>query len=259
MKRTALLRKTPLAQGGASLRRSAIARGASTLGRSAPMRRGVPIKKCRETTRRSSYFEDRGYLDFLRGEQGCQIAAELDTDPRDCWERIDPDHLRAGAGGGQTAPDPMAYSACRLHHTHQHGGNGVFKGWGRRRIDALCAKLAAIAQARYYGRAVTAADLPTIRAATEAGQPTRGLFAAANDHRADRDHPPGQSVPRSRASARGHLSTALELLLPQPGVITVGSPVTLGTREGTVAELFPAVRRMAVRWLDGSLTEEDVP
>ena len=74
----------------------------------------------------------------------------------------------------------------------------------------------------------------------------------------DVDQSPGRIEQRPPASAGGHLSRALEQLLPEPGAIAVGTAVELGGREGSVLAVLPG-GRIAVRWLDGEVTDEALP
>ena len=51
----------------------------------------------------------------------------------------------------------------------------------------------------------------------------------------------------SAAPAAGHLSP-----------IAVGTPVTLGTREGAVSQVVEATGVVVVAWIDGEMTVEDL-
>jgi hypothetical protein len=147
----------------------------SSLNRSKPMARGKRIAARRATPRRSSYFADPAYLDFVRA-QPCAIARHFEL-PAWCGPS-EPDHQREGAGAGQKRPDPFAYPACRAHHECQHALTGVFTGFTRDARRAVVSALIAQSQRAFYGRALTEDDLSTVRAAVEAGVPTRGLLAA---------------------------------------------------------------------------------
>lgn len=138
------------------------------------------MKRRRATPRRSSYFRDDAYLDFVRS-QPCAIAAALGPLAGPCSSTIDPDHQREGAGMGQRSPDPCAYPACRDHHDDRHaahGRRGVFAHWSRAQLNDFIRDRVAESQTRWYGRALDDADLAAVRAAVEAGASTRGLLAA---------------------------------------------------------------------------------
>lgn len=145
-----------------------------------PIKRTAFVRRVREKPRRSSYFEDRPYLAFLRGRR-CDIARKLCLPPGSCSPIIDPDHRRQDlVGMGQRAADPLAYTACRDCHMAQHGMNGVLAGWERDAIDALIDECIAEAQAQWYGRSLDEADMQAVRLVAEGGGSTRGMFGAGD-------------------------------------------------------------------------------
>lgn len=169
-------RSKPLRRGKGLERRTRLDHGGSQIKRTGRLERHTRLKPRRDTPRRSSYFEDRPYLAWVR-LQLCAIAIAFGLDPRCCSPIVDPDHLRDGAGGGQRGPDPFAYPACRDHHRDQHTLRGPFKGWTGERRDALLAELTAISQTQWYGRPLVAVDLVVVRELAESGGLTRGMFA----------------------------------------------------------------------------------
>ena len=66
---------------------------------------------------------------------------------------------------------------------------------------------------------------------------------------------PRGAVTSSAEFSAGHLSRALEQLLPEPGAIAVGATVQLATREGAVSAVLPD-GLVTVAWLDGTTTTE---
>lgn len=155
------------------------------LNRRKPLRRGTPLARTsrlaarRATPRRSSYFRDDAYLAFVRS-QPCAIARHFALPTTSCTGPCDPDHQREGAGAGQKRPDPFAYPACRIHHDDRHAARGPWARLSRAERNHVIRVLVGASQARWYGRALTDADLSTVRAAVEAGRSTRGLFTATN-------------------------------------------------------------------------------
>lgn len=143
----------------------------------------------REEPRRSSYFRDPGYLAWLR-ERPCGVrVACLSAGiglAYECSLRIDPEHQREGIGAGQRAPDPMAWACCRRHHDQRHDGRGFFDGASLEMVRDFVRARISECQAAYYGRALDESDLPTVRAAVEAGAPTFQLFNTAAEPRGAR-------------------------------------------------------------------------
>lgn len=138
-----------------------------------PARRAKP--------RRSGYFEDPGYLDFLRTERLCGVRRVMRYPATPCSGRQEPDHRRRGVGGRQRAPDPCSHSLCHGHHMERHAhhsakNDGSFREMTHDDLDDFIDARIAEDQAAYYGRPLTDSDLPTVRSTVEAGGITRGLF-----------------------------------------------------------------------------------
>lgn len=140
----------------------------------------------RVESRRSSYFADPSYLAWLR-EQPCGVRAFAVRAgiglAHECSPTIDPEHRREGVGAGQRAADPLAWACCRRHHDQRHDGRGFFADVDRDAVRVFVRERIAEAQAAYYGRALSADDLLTVRAAVEAGRSTHRMFATAGETR----------------------------------------------------------------------------
>ncbi len=162
MKRSSLKRKTPL-------------RASNSPGKP---RKRLPAK--RATERRSSRVRDEEYLAWCR-QQPCMVREFFASIPRaadgsraqnideaieavlverleahggGCWGPTDPEHERSGGaegpGMGQKASDRRAWPCCRGHHDQRHNtASGIFKGWGRAKLDAFIRERIAEANARY--------------------------------------------------------------------------------------------------------------
>ncbi len=115
MKRSPLLRRTPLARGTSTLKRSW-------------------IKRKRPRVRDDA---DPKYRAWLR-RQNCAVPG---CPARPC----DPHHHSLlGAGMAKKAPDRFSFSLCNGHHVHGlHKLAGFFKGWTKERLrkwqDMQCA------------------------------------------------------------------------------------------------------------------------
>lgn len=120
MKRTALLRKTPLARGTSTLKRTPFARNAAPK----PRRTGPP--KVRDTRRPRVVPSALGLEHMGRvAELGCIVCLNLrlGRSPAECH------HARCFAGGGQKSTDFHTIPLCPLHH--RLGGSGVALHAGR--------------------------------------------------------------------------------------------------------------------------------
>jgi hypothetical protein len=95
--------------------------------RRSPMRRG---------TRKSKYARrprDRAYLAFVRS-LACSVSEEwpqFPAQPTPCMGPIDPDHDSRGRGLGQLSDDRTCIPLCRGHHDDRQFKRGVFKGMKR--------------------------------------------------------------------------------------------------------------------------------
>jgi hypothetical protein len=204
----------------------------ATLTRKTPLARTSRLPRRRATPRRSSRVENPHYLAWLR-EQPCGVPYLLKVAAGPCGGPVDPEHKREGVGMGQRASDADAWACCRVHHDQRHDGRGVFATMTRAELRLFIRLQIKMCLAAYTAHL---ASLPST-----ATSPTGSSTAA-----------------RLPAPAGEQLSSALEQLLPEPGAIAVGTPVTLGTREGTVSAVLPG-GRFAVRWLDGEITDEALP
>lgn len=112
MKRTQLLRKTPLKA-------------------SKPMRRSKPIRQ-RSRKHRPTSPEDRARLDWLHTLPCCAPGA-----PSGC--RFDPTvhHDTQDRGLATRSPHARGIPMCRQHHVYDfHGNAGPFKGWKQDQLRA---------------------------------------------------------------------------------------------------------------------------
>jgi len=206
----------------------------TALTRKTPLARTSRIPARRSTPRRrdADVVRNPHYLAWLR-EQPCGVAAIFRDKAGPCGGPVDPEHKREGIGMGQKASDMDAWACCRVHHDQRHDGRGVFATMTRAELRTFIRMQIAMFKTAYTAHLASLPSAPT--------------------------SPPGSSTAaRLPAPAAGHLSSALEQLLPEPGAIAVGAPVTLGTREGTVSAVLPG-GRVAVRWLDGEITDEALP
>lgn len=187
------------------------------LKRKTPLARTSRLPARRATPRRSERVEDSAYVASVHTLPCC--ARDLSP----CDGPIEADHAGKKSGMGRKADDATCIPLCRDHHGQRHAFNGPFKSW----------------------------TAPTLRRWLDGHiAATRATLSAADTTRS-----PGAVGTSSAKCAAGHLSRALEQLLPEPGAIAVGTPVVLGTREGSVSAVLPG-GRVAVRWLDGEITDE---
>lgn len=212
------------------MKRTAIARK-TPLARTGGLKRRARMSPKRATPRRSSRVVNSHYLAWLR-EQPCGVPYILKDAAGPCGGPVDPEHKREGVGMGQRASDADAWACCRVHHDQRHDGRGVFASMTRAELRVFIRLQIKMCLAAYTAHL---ASLPST-----ATSPTGSSTAA-----------------RLPAPAGEQLSSALEQLLPEPGAIAVGAPVTLGTREGTVSAVLPG-GRVAVRWIDGEVTDEQI-
>jgi hypothetical protein len=120
VKRTALLRKTPLARGTSTLKRTPFARNAAPK----PRRAGPP--KVRDTPRPRVVPSSLGLTHMGRvAELGCIVCLNL----RRGRSPAEVHHARCFAGGGQKSTDFHTIPLCPLHH--RLGGSGVALHAGR--------------------------------------------------------------------------------------------------------------------------------
>ena len=204
------------------------------LKRKTPLARTSRIPARRSTPRRrdADVVRNPHYLAWLR-QQPCGVPYILKDAAGPCGGPVDPEHKREGVGMGQRASDADAWACCRVHHDQRHDGRGVFATMTRAELRTFIRMQIAMFKTAYTAHLASLPSAPT--------------------------SPPGSSTAaRLPAPAGGHLPRALEQLLPEPGAIAVGTPVTLGTREGSVSAVLPG-GRVAVRWLDGSVTDEALP
>jgi hypothetical protein len=142
--------------------------------------RRTPIGR-RQTARRSSYFRDDAYLDSLRVLPWCAIARYFGLDPASCSPVMEANHPREGAGFGQRRPDPLAYNGCHTCHRRRHAKTGEWAGLSLHDVRRAERLMAYEPQRLHYGRLLLDADLPTVRAAVEAGASTYQLFSTASE------------------------------------------------------------------------------
>lgn len=187
------------------------------LKRKTPLARTSQLPARRATPRRSERVEDPAYVAAVHDLPCC--ARDLSP----CDGPIEADHAAKKVGGGRKSDDTGCIPLCSHHHRQRHDFHGPFKTWTAPKLR------------RWLDGHIAA---------------TRATLSIA-----DVDQSPGVVGTSSAASAAGHLSRALEQLLPEPGAIAVGTPVVLGTREGSVSAVLPG-GRVAVRWLDGEITDE---
>ena len=203
------------------MKRTPLKRGKPLARTSGPQRK-TRMKQRRATPRRSERVVDLAHLAAVHALPCC--ARDLSP----CEGPIEADHAAKKNGAGRKSNDDGAIALCRGHHGQRHAFSGPFKSWTapqmRRWLDGHIATTRA-----------TLARTPHADATT-----------------------PGAVGTSSAESSAGHLSRALEQLLPEPGAIAVGAPVVLGTREGSVSAVLPG-GRVAVRWLDGEITDEALP
>lgn len=115
MKRTALLRRTPL-------------RSTRSLLTAKPLVRASELKRTslKRKPRRPKPGDDPAYKAFVKA-QPCCVGGKR------CG-KVDPHHLIDGKGDakkgmGQTAPDRFLLPICRRHHDAFHDGKGFCRGW----------------------------------------------------------------------------------------------------------------------------------
>lgn len=144
----------------------------TALRRSAPLRSRSRLPARRATPRRSSFFAVPDYAAYLAA---LPCAFGFGSCP---GRPIEIHHQREGGGASLRRPDTHAIPACSKCHKDRHNGTGAFKGSTKQQRRDLESALIATHQAAWFGRALTEADLPTVRAAVEAGLTTRGLLAA---------------------------------------------------------------------------------
>lgn len=106
MKRTALVRRTPLPRQTRPIKRSPI--------------------KYRPPRRLGTTQSDPHYLAFVRTLPCC-------AGPTLCGGRVDPHHAGRRPGIGMKAPDRTAIPLCVAHHRDWHGGGGSFLFWSKER------------------------------------------------------------------------------------------------------------------------------
>ena len=148
-----------------------------TLTRRTPLRRTGRLPARRSEPRRSSFFTVPDYAEHLAA-QPCAFGRYFHTAAH-CHPVIQVHHQRAGAGAGLRRPDTHAMPACVTCHAQRHAHVGNFAGLGRDAVNGIEVILIAEQQRAWFGRRVDAEDLPTVRAAAEAGRATRGLLAAS--------------------------------------------------------------------------------
>ncbi|AEZ50835.1 hypothetical protein DC1_00016 [Burkholderia phage DC1] len=120
MKKSPLLRKTPIARGTSTLKRTAFARSTT------PKPRRTRPPKVRDTPRPRVVPSSLGLIHMGRvAELGCIVCLNLrlGRSPAECH------HARCFAGGGQRSTDFHAIPLCPLHH--RLGGAGVALHAGR--------------------------------------------------------------------------------------------------------------------------------
>ncbi len=130
------------------------------------------IRARRATPRRSSFFAVPDYHAHLAALP-CAFGFGLCP-----GQPIEVHHQREHGGASLRRPDTHAIPACRQCHRARHDGTRQFKGSTQQQRRDIESALIATHQVAWFGCALVEADLPTVRAAVEAGTPTRGLFAA---------------------------------------------------------------------------------
>ncbi len=202
----------------------------TALTRKTPLARTSRMPARRSTPRRSSRVSDPAYLAWVR----TLVCCARDLSP--CSGGIEADHAAKKVGGGRKSDDRGAIALCRSHHQARHDYAGPFRSWTAPQLRAWLDEHIVATQDHYQRRLAMAESLRVHADATT----------------------PGAVGTSSAESSAGHRSSALEQLLPEPGAIAVGAPVTLGTRDGTVSAVLPG-GRVAVHWLDGEITDEALP
>lgn len=193
----------------------------TALARRTPMARtSAPVRETRmpqrrAKPRRSSRVVDRVHLAAVHHLPCC--ARDLSP----CSGPLEADHAAKKIGGGRKSDDTGAIPLCQLHHSQRHSFSGPFRSW------------TAPVMRRWLDEQIAATRTTLLTAATN----------------------PRGAVTSSAEFSAGHLSSALEQLLPEPGAIAVGATVTLGTREGAVSAVL-GDGLVAVTWLDGTTTTE---
>lgn len=144
------------------------------LTRRAPMRR-TQLRRRREEPRRSSFFLVPDYVDHLRA-LGCSTCRYFGLA---CIEPIVIHHMREGGGASLRRPDTWAMPVGNACHMRRHAHAREFD-IGRAAVNHIERVICGGLQSSWFGRALVDADDITVRAAVEAGAPTRGLYAAAH-------------------------------------------------------------------------------
>lgn len=122
MKRSALLRKTPIARGGSPLVRSKpLARAAFK-----PRAKALERKPLKAKRRKPKAGDEPAYKAFVK-KQPCCVGG-LRCGRADAHHLIDGDG-EARKGMGQTAPDRFLFAMCRRHHDEFHDRKGFCRGW----------------------------------------------------------------------------------------------------------------------------------